>query len=116
MDAELKTVLGQILTAIETSKSELTARIDGVREDLTARIDGVREDLTARIDGVREELGTRIDGLSIRLDAVEDGTTEIRRVTSANHYKLMGNIDRVADMLADHMSDTTVHHARKVRS
>ncbi len=99
MDIETKELLHKVLDAIEATKAELSARIDAVDEKLSARI-----------DAVDKKLSTRIDTLEDKVDSIEAKVESLQHVTSANHFKVIGRIDQVASMLADHMADTDVHN------
>ena len=40
---------------------------------------------------------------------VNEGLTELRHVTSINHFKVVGRIEQVASMLAEHMANPGAH-------
>jgi hypothetical protein len=48
----------------------------------------------------------QLDGIDLKT-----GLDELRHVVAANHFKVIGRIDQVASMLADHMADPHGSHA-----
>ena len=105
MDDELKATLFQLLTVVEGTRADVRA----LDTKLSTRIDDVESRLSARIDDVESRLSARIDEsesrLSARIDTVADNVEQLRHVTSANYFKVVGRIEQVASMLADHMAD-----------
>ena len=89
MDGELKTLLTQLVTKVDDIKSGQ----DRLEEDLA----GVKADLA--------EVKADVAGVKADLAGVKADLSEVKRTTAVNHFKLVGHIDRVADMLADHMAD-----------
>ena len=58
----------------------------------------------------------RLEGRVVRLEAGQDelrgdvndlrrGLEDLRHIVASNHFKVIGRIDQVASMLADHMAD-----------
>ncbi|MEI6984632.1 MAG: hypothetical protein WCK65_00745 [Rhodospirillaceae bacterium] len=93
MDDESRGILTQLLKVAEETRADvkaLTARVG----TLEARFDA----LEARFDA----LETKVDAMGVRLGGEIE---QLRHVTSANHFRVIGRIDQVASMLADHMAD-----------
>ena len=89
MDDELKSVLGQILTVVESTRNDVAILKTDVAA-LQVGQDALRADVTA---------------LQVGQDALRDDLEQLRHVTSANYLKLSGKVDLVANMLADHIAD-----------
>ncbi len=87
MDDELKLLLTKLLEKQDALSSEIKA---------------VRDALSSEIKAVRDALLSEIKAVDARVE-------QLQRVTSANHFKVIGRIDQVASMLGDHMADTEAH-------
>lgn len=79
MDAELKDALNLLL-----------GKIDGVRTDIAE----IRSDISELRTDVTE-IRSNISELRADVAALQSGQDELRRTTSANHFKLMGRISQV---------------------
>jgi uncharacterized protein (UPF0335 family) len=89
MDDELKALLTQLVTKVEVIKAgqdRLAADVAEVKADVA----GVKADVA----------GVKADVAGVKADLAG-----VKHTTAANHFKLVGHIDRVASMLADHMAD-----------
>ena len=111
MDGELKTLLTRLLDKVEGLDAKfvaIDARFDAVDAKFVA-IDARFDAVDAKIDAVDTKLSAQIGAvdakLTARADGIDDKVEELKRVTSANHFKVIGRIDQVASMLADHMAE-----------
>jgi len=102
-------IVSQLSAKIDGVRTELRSEIASVRTELGAEIASVRTELGAEIASVRTELGAEIASVRTELAEVRSDITELRHVTSVNHYKVIGRIDQVASMLAEHMADPNGH-------
>ncbi|CAK0746047.1 hypothetical protein CCP1ISM_2260001 [Azospirillaceae bacterium] len=93
MDDELKVMLGQILTVVEATREDVSG--------LKSEVASLKEDHGRRLD----RIDACLDRLEERQERVESGLEQVRHVTSANHLKLSGKVELVANMLADHIAD-----------
>ena len=94
---------------MSVTKEDLRLVVTEIVSQLSAKIDGVRTELRSEIASVRTELGAEIASVRTELAEVRSDITELRHVTSVNHYKVIGRIDQVASMLAEHMADPNGH-------
>lgn len=85
MDDELKGLLQTLVVKVEEINVKVT--------HLGNRVDA----LETKVDAVEARLTARIDAVEAKID-------DVRHVTSANHFKVVGRIEQVASMLADHMA------------
>ncbi|WP_215535831.1 Bdr family repetitive protein [Borreliella bavariensis] len=60
-----------LVSKIDSVKSELTVKIDSVENNLNTKIDSVDNNLNAKIDFVEKNLNIKIDGLNTKIDTVE---------------------------------------------
>ena len=89
--------------------SQLSAKIDTKIAEVRAEIVGVRTELGAEIAGVHTELAAHRAETAASFDQFGKEITELHHVTSVNHYKVVGRIDQVASMLAEHMAAPQGH-------
>ncbi len=95
MDDELKGLLGQVLTKL----GAIQAGQDGMRGDISALQagqDGMRGDISALQAGQ--------DALREDVSVVQSGLEELRRVTSVNHFRVMGRIEQLSVQLDRHLA------------
>lgn len=80
MNDELKALLGQVLTKLESLDNKVSAVQEG----------------QAKLEAGQDELRTG----QAKLEA---GQTQIREVLGANHFQLRGRIDQLSDQLQRHL-------------
>jgi len=80
-----------IMAALQEMATHFGAKLESVRSELKGDIAALDTKLSGEIAAVRTELSGEIE--------------QLRHVTSANHFRVIGRIDQVASMLADHMAD-----------
>ena len=102
-------IVSQLSAKIDTKIAEVRAEIAGVRTELGAEIAAVRTSLGAEIASVRTEIAEVRAESAASFEQLGKEITELRHVTSVNHYKVVGRIDQVASMLAEHMADPQGH-------
>lgn len=90
-DDDMKALLQQIVDFLPT----LATKAD------IAALDAKVTTLDTRVT----TLDARVTTLDARVTSVDAKVDELRHVTTANHFKLVGRIDQVASMLADHMAE-----------
>lgn len=104
-DDDMKALLQQIVDFLPTLATKadvaaLDAKITATQADVVAldtKITATQADVVA--------LDTKVTTLDTRVTALDAKVDELRHVTTANHFKLVGRIDQVASMLADHMAE-----------
>jgi len=131
MDEDLKALLAQLLNKINTIQTDvselrvgqrilqtgqdaLQAGQDEIRADVTALQIG-QESLRAGQDEIRADVAAlqigqeslRAGQESLRADvaALQSGQDDIRRVTSTNHFRLMGRIEQLSDQILKHIAE-----------
>jgi DNA anti-recombination protein RmuC len=103
LSAQIADVDARLTAQIADVDARLSAQIADVDARLTAQIKEVDTRLSAQIAGVDARLTAQITEVDTRLGAQIE---QVRQVTSVNHYKVIGRIEQVASMLAEHMVDT----------
>lgn len=88
MDDELKTLLKHLTVKVEAVHTDVT----GIKTDVA----GLKTDVAG--------LKTDVAALKVGQDEIRAELEQLRTTTSANHFRLSGRIDQVANMLADHMA------------
>jgi len=58
---------------------------------------------------LNERVGTSDARLSIQIAGVDARVEGAQHAANVNHYKIMGRIDQVTNMLAEHMANMELH-------
>ena len=131
MDEDLKALLAQLLHKIDTIQTDVgelrigqkalqagqealqvgqdliradVAVLQAGQESLRAGQDSLRADVTALQVG-QESLRAGQESLRADVAALQSGQDDIRRVTSTNHFRLMGRIEQLSDQIIMHIAE-----------
>jgi len=89
MDEDLKGLLGKLVDKVDSLNDKVGA--------LQAGQEALRADVT--------ELRAGQDSLWADVAVLQSGQEELRRVTSSNHFRVMGKIELLSDLLTKHIGD-----------
>ena len=110
MDEDLKALLAQLLNKINTIQTDVSELRVGQRilqtgqDALQAGQDEIRADVAALQIG-QESLRAGQESLRADVAALQSGQDDIRRVTSTNHFRLMGRIEQLSDQILKHIAE-----------
>ncbi|AEL70154.1 Bdr family repetitive protein [Borreliella afzelii] len=71
-----------LVSKIDSVKSELTVKINSVENNLNTKIDSVENNLNTKIDFVEKNLDTKIDGLNTKIDTIEKNLKKDMKINS----------------------------------
>jgi SMC interacting uncharacterized protein involved in chromosome segregation len=83
------------VVVIETDVAELKADVGVLKADV------------AELKGDMVEVKGDISGLKVRMDCLESGQSEIKKVIGSNHLQVLGRINQLSDQFVNHIR----HHA-----
>ena len=70
--AILNSRIGDVNTAVDAVRRDMTVQIDAVRRDMTVQIDAVRRDMTVQIDAIRGDMTTGFEGVRTEVQFMAD--------------------------------------------
>jgi hypothetical protein len=94
-----------ILAAIERMYADVVVMKTDVAE-LKADVSVLKADV-AELKGDMVEVKGDISGLKVRMDCLEGGQSEIKKVIGSNHLQVLGRINQLSDQFVNHIR----HHA-----
>jgi SMC interacting uncharacterized protein involved in chromosome segregation len=94
-----------ILAAIERMYADVVVIKTDVAE-LKADVSVLKADV-AELKGDMVEVKGNISGLKVRMDCLESGQSEIKKVIGSNHLQVLGRINQLSDQFVNHIR----HHA-----
>jgi SMC interacting uncharacterized protein involved in chromosome segregation len=94
-----------ILAAIERMYADVVVIKTDVAE-LKADVSVLKADV-AELKGDMVEVKGDISGLKVRMDCLESGQSEIKKVIGSNHLQVLGRINQLSDQFVNHIR----HHA-----
>jgi len=104
-DSELKTILGKLVDIVTSTRTDVVGLKSDMAE-LKSDVAGLKTDVAGLKTDVAE-LKAGQEELRTDIAVLQSSHEELRRVTSSNHFRLMGRIELLSDQFTKHLLD---HH------
>ncbi|WP_187983601.1 Bdr family repetitive protein [Borreliella bavariensis] len=82
LTVKIDSVENNLNTKIDSVENNLNTKIDSVENNLNTKIDFVEKNLDTKIDGLKNELNAKIDGLNTKIDTVEKNLKKDMKINS----------------------------------
>ena len=90
------------VVVIKTDVAELKADVSILKADVSV----LKADV-AELKSDMVEVKGDISGLKVRMDCLESGQSEMKKVIGSNHLQVLGRINQLSDQFVNHIR----HHA-----